>query len=367
MIRFLDLKEITAAHSEEIHHAVNRVVDSGWYLNGAELDSFERNYAEFIGTKHCVGVANGLDALIWIFKAYIEMGVMKPGDEVIVPANTFIATIHAIVENGLVPVLVEPKFNTLEIDDALIEAAITERTRAICIVHLYGRCAHTDRIANLCRRYGLKLIEDNAQAQGCRCSDGRKTGSLGDAAGHSFYPGKNLGALGDAGAVTTNDARLADVVRALANYGSHKKYVFEYRGRNSRLDEIQAAVLNVKTSHLDEDNARRQIIAKSYIEGINNPFISFPDTLPREQNVYHLFPVLSARRDELQKYLANHDIQTLIHYPIPPHKQECYREWNGWNFPITERIADEELSLPISPVMTEEEVNYVIDIINRFE
>lgn len=366
MIRFLDLKEVTVAHSEEIHQAVNRVIDSGWYLNGAELESFERNYAGYIGTNYCVGVANGLDALIWIFKAYIEMGVMKPGDEVIVPANTFIATIHAIVENGLVPVLVEPKFNTLEIDDALIEAAITERTRAICIVHLYGRCAHTDRIANLCRRYGLKLIEDNAQAQGCRCSDGRKTGSLGDAAGHSFYPGKNLGALADAGAVTTNDARLADVVRALANYGSHKKYVFEYRGRNSRLDEIQAAILNVKLSHLDEDNARRQIIAKSYIKGINNPFISLPDTLPQEQNVFHLFPVFSARRDELQKYLEDHDIQTLIHYPIPPHKQECYIEWNGWSFPITERIAGEELSLPISPVMTEEEVNYVMDIINRF-
>lgn len=367
MIRFLDLKEVTAAYSEEIHQAVNRVIDSGWYLNGAELDSFERNYAEFIGTNYCVGVANGLDALIWIFKAYVKMEVMKPGDEVIVPANTFIATIHAIVENGLVPVLVEPEFNTLEIDDALIEAAITEKTRAICIVHLYGRCAYTDRIADICRRHGLKLIEDNAQAQGCRCSDGRRTGSLGDAAGHSFYPGKNLGALGDAGAVTTNDERLADVVKALANYGSHKKYVFEYRGRNSRLDEIQAAILNVKLSHLDEDNARRQIIAKSYIKGINNPFISLPDTLPQEQNVFHLFPVFSARRDELQKYLEDHDIQTLIHYPIPPHKQECYIEWNGWSFPITERIAGEELSLPISPVMTEAEANYVINTINRFE
>ena len=366
MISFLDLKEVTASHSDEIHNAVNRVVDSGWFLNGAELDSFEKHYAEFIGTTHCIGVANGLDALIWIFKAYIEMGVMKAGDEVIVPANTFIATIHAIVENGLVPVLVEPRYNTLEIDDSIIENAITNRTKAICIVHLYGRCAYTEHIAELCKKYGLKLIEDNAQAQGCYFSVGKRTGSLGDAAGHSFYPGKNLGALGDAGAVTTNDEELADVVRALANYGSHKKYVFDYRGRNSRLDEIQAAILDVKLSFLDEDNASRKAIAKSYIKGINNSYIYLPDTLPSEQNVFHLFPVFSSRRDELQKYLADNGIQTLIHYPIPPHKQKCYKEWNEKCFPITERIAAEEFSLPISPVMTDEDIKYVIDTINRF-
>lgn len=366
MIPFLSLKEVTASHSKEIHQAVSRVVDSGWFLNGAELDTFEKHYSAFIGTNYCVGVANGLDALIWIFKAYVEMGVMTAGDEVIVPANTFIATIHAIVENGLVPVLVEPKFNTLEIDDSQIEAAITERTKAICIVHLYGRCAYTEHIGELCRRHGLKLIEDNAQAQGCYSPDGRRTGSLGDAAGHSFYPGKNLGALGDAGAVTTNDSQLADVVRALANYGSHKKYVFEYRGRNSRLDEIQAAILDVKLSFLDEDNARRKSIAESYIKGINNPAVTLPDTLPTEQNVFHLFPVFSHRRNELQNYLAENGIQTLIHYPIPPHKQKCYSEWADRCFPITESIAAEELSIPISPVMTEGDVQYVIDTINRF-
>lgn len=366
MITFLDLKNVTAAHSDEIHEAVNRVVDSGWFLQGSELERFEADYASFVGSKHCVGVANGLDALIWIFKAYVEMGVMKVGDEVIVPANTFIATIHAIVENGLIPVLIEPKYNSLEIDDSLIESAITERTKAICIVHLYGRCAYTDRIGTLCKKYGLKIIEDNAQAHGCRYTDGRRTGSIGDAAGHSFYPGKNLGALGDAGAVTTDDDSLAEVVRSLANYGSRKKYVFEYCGRNSRLDEIQAAILDVKLKYIDADNARRQQLAKAYIEGINNQYVALPDTMPMAMNVFHLFPIFSPRRDELQRYLADNGIQTLIHYPIPPHKQECYKEWNGICLPITERIAAEELSLPISPVMTDSDVEKVISIINRF-
>lgn len=366
MITFLDLKNVTAAHSDEIHEAVNRVVDSGWFLQGTELERFEADYASFVGSKYCVGVANGLDALIWIFKAYVEMGVMKVGDEVIVPANTFIATIHAIVENGLTPVLIEPKYNSLEIDDSLIESAITERTKAICIVHLYGRCAYTDRIGTLCKKYGLKIIEDNAQAHGCRYTDGRRTGSIGDAAGHSFYPGKNLGALGDAGAVTTDDDSLAEVVRSLANYGSRKKYVFEYCGRNSRLDEIQAAILDVKLKYIDADNARRQQLAKAYIEGINNQYVALPDTMPMAMNVFHLFPIFSPRRDELQRYLADNGIQTLIHYPIPPHKQECYKEWNGICLPITERIAAEELSLPISPVMTDSDVEKVISIINRF-
>ena len=261
-IPFLSLKDVTALHGAEIAAAVSRVVESGWYLQGSENERFEKNYADYIGSPYCIGCANGLDALIWIFRAYVELGVMKPGDEVIVPANTYIATILAITENGLTPVLVEPKAETLEMDEDLIEARISERTRAICIVHLYGRLAYSEKIGALCKKYGLKLVEDNAQAHGCRLADGRKTGSLGDAAGHSFYPGKNLGALGDGGAVTTNDPELAAAVRALANYGSQKKSVFKYTGRNSRLDEIQAAVLDVKLKYLDADNAHRKEIAR---------------------------------------------------------------------------------------------------------
>lgn len=370
MIHFLELQKVTAMHADEIHQAVSRVIDSGWYLQGEELKQFESHYADFIGTKYCIGVANGLDALIWIFRAYVEMGVMSPGDEVIVPANTFIATIHAIVENGLVPVLVEPRFDTLEIDDELIESHITTRTRAICIVHLYGRCAYTEKIGALCKQYNLKLIEDNAQAQGCRYEptpNSSRTGSIGDAAGHSFYPGKNLGALGDAGAVTTNDPALAEVVRSLANYGSEKKYVFKYRGRNSRLDEIQAAILDVKLRHLDEDNVHRQRVAEAYYQGISNPLITLPQALPDAQNVYHLFPIFCARRDELQQHLLSKGIQTVIHYPIPPHKQACYAEWNEQHYPITERIAAEELSLPIGPCLSEEDANEVIQALNVFK
>ena len=370
MIPFLSLKEVTGLHEAEIQEAVKRVVDSGRYLQGAENERFEGNYASFIGSKFCVGCANGLDALIWIFRAYIELGVMAPGDEVIVPANTYIATILSITENGLKPVLIEPKADTLQIDDSLIEAAITPRTRAICIVHLYGRCAYTDRIGALCSKYGLKLIEDNAQAHGCFSADGRRTGSIGDAAGHSFYPGKNLGALGDGGAVTTNDPDLAAAVRTLANYGSSAKYVFKYTGRNSRLDEIQAAVLDVKLKYLDEDNAHRQQIAKMYYEGISNPYITLPKRLDDTQNVYHLFPILCSRRDELHAYLKENGVETLIHYPIPPHKQECYASapWNiGLKLPVTEQIATQELSLPIGPVIKPEDVSYIIDLINRFQ
>ncbi len=364
-IPFLSLKDVTALHGAVINEAVNRVVNSGWYLQGEENERFENHYAGYIGTKHCVGCANGLDALIWIFRAYIELGVMKPGDEVIVPANTYIATILAITENGLVPILVEPRLNTLEIDDEEIEKVITERTKAICIVHLYGRCAYTDKIGNLCKKYNLKLIEDNAQAHGCRF-DEKKTGALGDAAGHSFYPGKNLGALGDGGAVTTNDEELALTIRALANYGSQKKYVFRYTGRNSRLDEIQAAILDVKLNYLDEDNAHRQMIATYYYEYIKNECIVLPDRLPDFQNVYHLFPILCTRRDELQEYLKGQGIGTVIHYPIPPHKQECYKEWNHRIYPITEQIHNQELSLPIGPAITIDEAKYVVDVINRF-
>lgn len=367
MIPFLSLKNVTALHGAEINEAVSRVVNGGWYLQGKENETFEANYSQFVGTKYTIGCANGLDALIWIFRAYIELGVMQPGDEVIVPANTYIATILAITENGLKPVLVEPKLNTLEIDDDLIEAAITPRTKAIAIVHLYGRIAYTEKIGELCMKYQLKLVEDCAQSHGCLYEDGRMTGNLGDAAGHSFYPGKNLGALGDGGAVTTNDEELAKAIRALANYGSQKKYVFKYTGRNSRLDEIQAAVLDVKLKYLVEDNAHRKVIGKYYIEHINNPLIKLPDTLPVDQNVFHLFPILCEKRDELQKYLTEHGVGTVIHYPIPPHKQECYKEWNSLSFPITEQIAIQELSLPIGPTITVEEAEDIIELLNLFK
>lgn len=393
-IPFLSLKNVTAKYADEIHEAVLRVVDSGWYLQGKENELFEQHYAEYIGTKHCIGCANGLDALIWIFRAYIELGVMHPGDEVIVPANTYIATILSITENGLVPVLVEPRIDTLQIDDSLIEERITERTKAICIVHLYGRLACTQHILDLCEKYGLKLIEDNAQAHGCKFevkgerreakgTEYKRTGSFGDAAGHSFYPGKNLGALGDGGAVTTDDDELAAAIRALANYGSQKKYVFKYTGRNSRLDEIQAAVLDVKLRHLDEDTRLRQQIADYYYDHIDNPLITLPKRLPHENNVYHLFPILvtnsspfgdcgaGSLRDKLQRYLEKNGVGTVIHYPIAPHKQECYvnEVWNTpqLSLPITEQIANEELSLPMSPTMTIDEAAEVVRLINEWK
>ena len=395
-VPFLSLKDVTNMHGEEIREAARRVIDSGWYLQGKENELFEQHYADYIGTKYCIGCANGLDALIWILRAYIELGVMQPGDEVIVPANTYIATILAITENGLKPVLIEPKRETLEIDDSLIEQHITPRTKAICIVHLYGRCACTQRILDICSRYGLKLVEDNAQAHGCyfrsslQGGEGERlvhTGAIGSAAGHSFYPGKNLGALGDAGAVTTNDPELAAAIRALANYGSQKKYVFKYCGRNSRLDEIQAAILDVKLKYLDEDIKKRQEVAAYYYDHINNPLIELPNRLPNENNVYHLFPILVApqspkgeanMRDRLHDYLAEKGIGTVIHYPIPPHMQECYQHasWNcytsplqgevGKGLPITEFLASAELSLPISPCMTREQVEYVVEILNFY-
>lgn len=379
-VPFLSLHDVTAMHGDEIREAARRVIDSGWYLQGKENELFEQHYADYIGTQYCIGCANGLDALIWIWRAYIELGVMQPGDEVILPANTYIATHLGITENGLVPVCVEPDPKTLEIDDSLIEAAITPKTKAICIVHLYGRCAMTDKIADICKRYGLKLVEDNAQAHGCRFN-GERTGSLGDAAGHSFYPGKNLGALGDAGAVTTNDPELAAAIRALANYGSQKKYVFKYTGRNSRLDEIQAAILDVKLKYLDEDIAKRQEVAAYYYDHINNPLIVLPTRLSDENNVYHLFPVLikakgerrkaKELRDRLHDYLAERGIGTVIHYPIAPHKQECYAK-EAWNtpqlsLPVTEMIADCELSLPISPCMTEEQIEWVVKYVKEFK
>ena len=388
-IPFLSLKDVTAKYADEIHEAVLRVVDSGWYLQGKENEQFEKHYAEYIGTKHCIGCANGLDALIWIFRAYIEMGVMQPGDEVIVPANTYIATILAITENNLVPVLVEPNPETLQIDDTLIEERITDKTKAICIVHLYGRLACTQHILDLCEKYNLKLVEDNAQAHGCTMPIAnrqspiahKKTGSIGHAAGHSFYPGKNLGALGDGGAVTTDDDELAAAIRALANYGSQKKYVFKYTGRNSRLDEIQAAVLDVKLRHLDEDTKARQAIANYYYDHINNPLITLPKRLLDSENVYHLFPILvkgdgqlaiGDRRDKLQAYLAENGVGTVIHYPIPPHLQECYAnhpslQGRAGERLVTEFLANAELSLPISPTMSLSHVEEVVRLINEWK
>lgn len=372
-IPFLSLKDVTALHGAEINEAVSRVVNGGWYLQGEENKKFEKDFSEFIGAKFTVGCANGLDALIWIFRAYIEMGVMQPGDEVIVPANTYIATILAITENGLVPVLVEPKPNTLEIDDDLIESHITSKTKAIAIVHLYGRIAYTNKIGELCKKYNLKLVEDCAQSHGCKFEDGRLTGNLGDAAGFSFYPGKNLGALGDGGAMVTNDEELAKAVRALANYGSQKKYVFKYAGRNSRLDEVQAAVLDVKLKYLVEDNAHRKEVAHYYYEHINNPLITLPDLLPDKQNAYHLFPIVvsDGKRDALHDYLAENGVGTVCHYPIAPHKQECYSKetWNvpQLSLPITERLADEELSIPIGPTISMDEVKEVVKLINSFK
>ena len=366
MIEFLPLKRITARYADELHGAASRVIDSGWYLQGSENAEFEKAYAAYTGTAHCVGCANGLDALTLIFRAYKEMGIMKDGDEVIVPANTYIASILSVTENGLTPVLVEPREDTLEIDDSLIEERITPRTRAIFIVHLYGRLAWTRTIADLCRKHSLKLIEDNAQAQGCKAPDGTRTGALGDAAGHSFYPGKNIGAFGDGGAVTTDDAQLALTVRALANYGSQQKYVFKYRGRNSRLDELQAAVLGVKLRHLDEDNAARGAVASYYREHISNPLVTLPLEMPSGSNVWHQFPIFCEHRDALQAYLKSEGIGTMIHYPIPPHKQECYKEWNGMLLPVTEKIHRTELSIPIHPALSAEEAAQVVSAVNSF-
>ena len=363
MIKYLDLKRINDLHDAELREAVNRVLDSGWYLKGEATRQFETHYAEYIGSRYCVGCGNGLDALTLILRAYIELGVMQEGDEVIVPANTFIASILAITACGLKPVLVEPRLDTLQIDDSLIEQAVTARTRAVMIVHLYGFCAFTERIADICRRHGLKLIEDNAQAHGCTFGD-QKTGSLGDAAGHSFYPGKNLGALGDAGAVTTDDEQLAEVVRALGNYGSHQKYVHDYQGRNSRIDELQAAMLDVKLKYLDEENRRRQDIASLYINKVKNPLIRLPKA--DSACVWHIFPVFCERRDELQQYLLSHGVETQIHYPTPPHKQKCYQAWAQQSYPITEQIHAQELSRPCNQALQDEDVNLIVDLLNRF-
>ncbi len=376
MIEYLELKKITALHGDEIQQAVERVVGSGWYLHGEATRSFEEHYARYIGTRHCIGCGNGLDALTLILRAYVEMGLMKEGDEVIVPANTFVASVLAITENKLKAVLVEPSPDTFQIDGSLIEQAITPRTRAVMIVHLYGRCAYTERIGEICRRHNLKLIEDNAQAHGCIYhGNGSKrsmhTGSLGDAAGHSFYPGKNLGALGDAGCVTTSDDELAATVRSLGNYGSSRKYVFDYVGKNSRIDELQAAVLDVKLRYLDAENETRRSVALRYIKEVDNPLVKLPSLDFHANSVFHIFPVLCSRRDELQQYLLDRGIKTMIHYPIPPHGQQCYRGSAALllpqgGLPITERIHREELSLPCSQITTDREATEIITALNEF-
>jgi dTDP-4-amino-4,6-dideoxygalactose transaminase len=370
MIKFLDLKEINDSFEPQLLNSIRRVLDSGWYLLGNEVKAFEQEYAQFIGVKHCIGVANGLDALRLILKAYLEIGFLQEGDEIIVPANTYIASILAITDNRLIPVLVEPEINTYNIDPYKIEEKISERTKGIMIVHLYGQNAMHPEILRLVQKYKLKLIEDNAQAQGCFYGE-KRTGSLHDVAGHSFYPGKNLGALGDAGAVTTDNDELADVIRTIANYGSKIKYQNLYKGLNSRLDEIQAAVLRVKLARLDADNQCRREIAQYYISNITNQSIILPATRNLQPvssytgHVWHLFIIRTSNRDKLQQYLHEHGIQTMIHYPIPPHKQNAYKELYHHSFPITEQIHQQVLSLPISPILKKEDVSYVINIINK--
>jgi dTDP-4-amino-4,6-dideoxygalactose transaminase len=378
-VEFLSLKKINDKHATEIEHAIDRVLTSGWYLLGNEVKNFETNLANYVGVKHAIGVANGLDALRLILKAYIEMSIMTEGDEVIVPANTYIASVLAITDNRLKPVLVEPDINTYNLDISLIEQHITARTKAIMVVHLYGQVCWSDKLETIAKKYNLKIIEDNAQAIGAEYSEQRtknkeqrKTGALGDAAGFSFYPGKNLGALGDAGAVCTNDDELATMIRALGNYGSKQKYVNEYQGLNSRLDEMQAALLDVKLKYLDQENEYRRKIAAYYLENIKNEHIILPSvvccpsSVVLDSHVWHLFIIRCTKRDRLQQYLTDNGIQTLIHYPIPPHKQGAYKQMNNVTYPITELIHNEVLSLPISPVMEWDEVKKVVEVINNF-
>lgn len=364
-IKFLDIKRITDSFEPRLSSEIQRVVSSGWYLLGEETSNFEKEFAQYCDSAHCVGVANGLDALTLILMAWRETNGWQEGDEVIVPANTYIASILAITRAGLTPILCEPNEDDALIDTSCIEALISSRTRAIMVVHLYGQACKMEEVTSLAHQYGLKVLEDCAQAHGALYK-GARVGALGDAAGFSFYPGKNLGALGDGGAVITNDRTLARTVRTLAYYGSREKYVNQYKGLNSRLDEIQAAVLRVKLTRLDADNDRRRQIARRYIKQINHPEILLPKVNSWLGHVFHIFSIRCTRREELQKYLKSHGIDTLIHYPIPPHKQEAFKEWNQHVYPITERIHEQILSIPISPIMTDEEVNYVIQIINQF-
>lgn len=383
-IKYLSLKDLNAPYEKDIQHAISEVVSSGWYLQGKRIHDFEEHYAAYIGTRHCISCGNGLDALKLMLQGEMILGRMQPGDEVLVAANTYIATILAITSVGLTPILIEPTIDTLQMDDSLIESHITGKTRALLTVHLYGKCSVTPNMIAICKKHHLLLFEDNAQAHGCiyrgkTSSDGlngKRTGSLGAAAAHSFYPGKNLGALGDAGAVTTDDDDLAEVIRALGNYGSARKYVFDYQGRNSRMDEIQAAVLDVKLKYLNETNERRQNLAQLYLKYLGEDkrttgmqsLKMIPSNLysPKESNVVHIFPIFSSRRDELQQYLKENGVGTMIHYPIPPHQQKCYAEWNHLHLPITEKIHQQELSLPCNQSMTEEDVERIAELIRKF-
>ena len=366
MIPFLDLKAINAQYRDELVDACTRVIDSGWYIGGNELEQFEQQFASYCGTKYAIGVANGLDALILTLRAWKELGKLKDGDEVIVPSNTYIASILAISANNLTPILVEPCINSFNIDPKKVEAAITSKTKAILPVHLYGQLADMPVIIDIAKRHKLLVLEDSAQAHGASLN-GKRAGSWGDASGFSFYPGKNLGALGDAGAITTSDEELAHTLRALRNYGSHEKYKNLFQGVNSRLDEIQAAMLNVKLSHLDDEIVHRRKVANAYLEGINNKAIRLPTKKNDNAHVWHVFVVRCEERDALQKYLADNGVQTLIHYPVPPHQQPAYKEWNELIYPISESIHAEVLSLPIGPTMTMEDVNTVIQKCNEFQ
>ncbi len=369
MIPFLDLKTINQQYRAELIEACTRVLDSGWYIAGQELEKFEQNFANYCGTKFAIGVANGLDALILTLRAWKELGKLQDGDEVIVPANTYIASILAITANNLKPVLVEPDESSLNISIDTIRSAITVRTKVILPVHLYGQLANMPAIMKVAKQNNLLVLEDSAQAHGAKI-DGKRAGNWGDASGFSFYPGKNLGALGDAGAITTNDAELAQTLKALRNYGSHEKYKNLFAGVNSRLDEIQAAILDVKLKYLDEEVANRRKIASLYLSEIKNSYMTLPltgiDALKYEQHVWHLFVIQSAHRDELQSYLKENGVQTLIHYPIPPHQQQAYKEWNDLSFPLTERMHEQVLSLPMGPTQTLEETQKVIEFCNAF-
>ncbi|WP_141052059.1 DegT/DnrJ/EryC1/StrS family aminotransferase [Aliarcobacter cryaerophilus] len=365
MISFLDLKGLNAQYRAELIEACTRVIDSGWYIQGNECKEFEAEFANYCGTKYAIGVANGLDALILILRAYKELGIMEDGDEVIVPSNTYIASILAISQNNLVPVLVEPDINTYLIDPSKIEEKITSKTKAILPVHLYGQTCEMDAINEIAKKHNLKVIEDSAQSHGAFFLD-KRSGNLGDASGFSFYPGKNLGALGDGGAITTNDEELANTIKALGNYGSHKKYENLYKGINSRLDELQAAMLRVKLRYLDNEVEKRREIANYYLENIKNDNIILPTVRDENNHVWHLFVIRTSTRDELQKYLLDNGVQTLIHYPIPPHKQNAYKEWNNESYPISEQIHEEILSLPISGIQSFEDTQKIIQVINDF-
>ena len=365
MISFLDLKGLNAQYKAELIEACTKVIDSGWYIQGNECQEFETEFAQYCGTKYAIGVANGLDALILILRAYKELGIMNDGDEVIVPSNTYIASILAISQNNLVPILVEPDINTYLIDQTKIEEKITSKTKAILPVHLYGQTCEMDKINDIAEKYNLKVIEDSAQSHGSYYKN-KRSGNLGDASGFSFYPGKNLGALGDGGAVTTNDEALANTIKALGNYGSHKKYENLYKGVNSRLDEMQAAMLRVKLKYLDNEVEKRREIANYYLQNIKNDKLILPTARAEDNHVWHLFVVRTSQREELQKYLVDNGIQTLIHYPIPPHKQNAYKEWNNENYPITEQIHEEVVSLPISGVQSLEDTMKIVQVINDF-